>query len=107
MNRRAHSLGARLLTLVVSLITCTAVETRAGASAPLKIRVLQDGSCEVGTKRLACSGIPDYMREVLKLDRGVQCSVDARDAPTYESVRVLAEALQRAGCKVGFVNVSK
>lgn len=107
-NNRLHNLlTASLLALVASLAACTTGKSYAKDAAPLEIAVLQDGSCKVRTEKMACSDTSVYIRDVLKLSPPVHCSIDARSAPSYESVQDLFEGLRGSGCKVGFVNVSE
>ena len=107
MNRLAKCFGVSLLALSTSLIACTTGRVPAADTGPLVIHLLQDGGCEVRAKKLACSDLPAYMRDELKLGPKIQCSIDARAAPSYESVQALVEALRGSGCKFGYVHVSK
>ena len=107
MKRSAKFFGAVSLALAASLAACASGKVSGTDSVPLKIYLLQDGRCQVGAKQLACADIRSYMRDELKLDRGVHCAIDASAAPSYEAVQSLVEALRGSGCKVGSVNASK
>jgi hypothetical protein len=107
MKRLAKFFGVSLLALATSLVACKTGRLPAAGTGPLVIRLLQDGGCEVRTKKLACSDVASYMRDELKLGPKIQCSIDASAAPSYESVQALLEALRGSGCKFGSVNASK
>src|SRR4051794_14470878 len=107
MKRLAKFFGAPLLALAANLVACTTSRAPVADTGPLVIHLLQDGGCEVRTKKMACSDVAAYMRDELNLSPKVKCSIDARAAPSYESVQALVEALRGSGCKLGSVNVSK
>ncbi|HEV7606690.1 MAG TPA: hypothetical protein VGO61_05100 [Steroidobacteraceae bacterium] len=107
MKRLPTFLGASLLALAANLAACTSGKAYAEDAAPLQITLLHDGGCEVRTKKMMCSDVSKYMHDELKLGSRVQCIIDARAAPSYESVQALVEALRNSGCKFGSVNVSK
>jgi hypothetical protein len=107
MKRLAKLFGVSLLALAANLVACTTVRVPVADTGPLVIHLLQDGGCEVRSKKLACADVATYMRDELNLGPKVQCSIDARAAPSYESVQALVEALRGSGCKFGSVDVSK
>ena len=96
-----------MLALVTNFVACTTSRVLAADTGPLVIHLLQDGGCEVRTKKLVCSDVAAYIRDELKLGPKVRCSIDSRAAPSYESVQALVEALRGSGCKFGTVNVSE
>jgi hypothetical protein len=107
MKRLAHIFGPSILGLSACFIACTKAGPLAKESDALRIYVRETGDkCESQGMTFLCSEFPAAISEALKGKYGCRFEVVARGNPQYEAFQAFVEGLQKAGCKIGTVNLS-
>jgi hypothetical protein len=107
MNRFAKSLRVSLLGLAACHVACTAGRSPATDPTVVPVYILRDEpQWEVRSKKLACSEVGAYLRDLFKNGQKYLVEIKFRGPPKYHSAAALVESLQReSGQKMGYVNV--